>query len=100
MENRFFIFIQENPEKETKFGIKEDPDYFKKGVSVSIGAIGSKKIDNISQNYQNPYVKNIIKPAVNSIFSEMLPTGVDKTEEFMNKAMESITATKRFKMLM
>lgn len=35
----------ETQEKETRFGIKEDPEYFKKGLSVTLGALGSKGID-------------------------------------------------------
>ncbi|WP_429945806.1 hypothetical protein V5G99_08925 [Bibersteinia trehalosi] len=46
-------------------------------------------LDGNSVHASNPYIHNFIKPTTNAIFSEMLPTGVDKTEEFMNKAMES-----------
>ncbi|WP_429945807.1 hypothetical protein V5G99_08930 [Bibersteinia trehalosi] len=76
MENRFFIFIQENPEKETRFGIKEDPEYFKKIATVTGGSLIGKLLDTgygkiENSPLMNKYGESIIRPTLNSISGEI-----------------------------
>ncbi|MDD2169258.1 VENN motif pre-toxin domain-containing protein [Glaesserella parasuis] len=78
----------EKQEKEIRFGIKEDPEYFKKGLSVTFGSLVSKGSDKTFSSSQSSYIHNLIKPTTNAIFSEGVPKVIDKVEDSINKTME------------
>lgn len=84
-----FMEQAEKQEKEMRYGIKEDPEYFKKSLSITLGVGGSKVLDVIFSKSNNPYVTNIIKPAANSAIGESIPKTINEVNEVINQNMKN-----------
>ncbi|WP_428981811.1 VENN motif pre-toxin domain-containing protein [Mannheimia indoligenes] len=83
----------EKQEKEIRFGIKEDPEYFKKGLGITFGALGSKGIDiGFSQANKlyslGSYGNNLIRPTINAAWGEWSNQKISNTFDSLNKSSE------------
>ncbi|OOH88815.1 hypothetical protein BMT54_08310 [Pasteurellaceae bacterium 15-036681] len=83
-----FMEQAEKQEKEMRYGIKEDSDFFKKSLSITANAVISKKMNKELNKIDSSSLMNIAKPTANAILGDAIPKAIDKIDEAIDKNMK------------